>query len=74
MLLWDACSKYWELTGEHPPLFQIYRGWFMATHQSLFSPSEEWRQRLAEAARITTEEGRLGFFNLMLPLVMKSGV
>jgi hypothetical protein len=73
-LVWDACTKYWELTGEQPPLFQVYRGWFMATHQNVFNLSEEMQRKLAEASRGTTEDGRMGFFNLMLPSVMKSGV
>lgn len=74
VLIWDACTKYWELTTEQPPLFQIFRGWFMSTHQNLFSLPEDMQRKLAEASKLTTEGGRLGYFKLMLPTVMKSGV
>ena len=73
LLIFDACTKYWELSGEQPPLFQIFRGWFMAVREELFNIPAELRHRLGKA-KIATEEGRLSYFNLMLPLVMKSGV
>lgn len=74
LLIWDACTKYWELTGEQPPLFNIYRGWFMSTHQNLFNLPEDIQRKLAEASQLTNIGGRLDYFNMMLPVTMKSGV
>lgn len=37
----DACNKYSEITGELPPLFSIYRGWMMISHQDIFILSED---------------------------------
>ncbi len=70
----DACGKYTELTGEVPPLFGIYRGWMMITHQDIFTLSEDQQQKLKSAAQTFTAVGRAGYFNDMLPSVMKSGV
>jgi hypothetical protein len=70
--LLDACSQYYKLTGEFPPLFQIYQGWFMANHQTLFDLPEEQKRLLALATSVVPvlELGRMGYFNMMLPLVM----
>ena len=73
LFIFDACSKYWELSGENPPLVQIYRGWFMVTHAYLFKLTAEMSQQMSKA-KGATEGGRTSYFNLMLPLVMKSGV
>jgi len=72
LLLWEACTKYWQLTSEHPPLLAIFRGWFMATHSHLFDLPEEFRRIFAKAAGVT-EQGRAAYFKLMLPLMMQQG-
>ena len=68
-LIIDACSQYCKLTGEDPPLFQIYRGWFMANNQDLFT-SPVQTQVLNATASMIVGMGRVGYFNTMLPLVM----
>jgi hypothetical protein len=73
ILIYDVCTKYWELTGEQPPLFQIFRTWFMALRRDLFNMPPEMTAQLSRAAG-AIEGGRTSYFNLMLPLVMKSGV
>jgi hypothetical protein len=74
LMIYDACSKYYELTGEQPPLFQVYRAWFMVTHRELFSHvPAEWKIKLDSAAQYV-HEGRMSHFNTMLPLVMGSGI
>lgn len=73
-LILDACSKYIELSGEFPPLFQIFNGWMMITHQEIFTLPEDQQRRLREAAQTFTEIGKAAYFNDMLPLVMKSGI
>ena len=74
LLILDACTKYWELTGEHPPLFQIFRGWFMASNPELFNMPEGIKLHIAQVQKELTKEGRLGYFNRSLPMVMKGGV
>lgn len=73
LLIWDACTKYRELTAEQPPLFQVFRGWFMFTHQNWFNLPEDTQRKLADVPQFTAEGGRIEFFNLMLLMVMKSG-
>lgn len=73
-LILDACDKYAELTGELPPMFQIYRSWIMITHQEIFTLPEDQLRILKDATRTFTAAGRASYFNKMLPLVMKNGV
>ena len=70
----DACSKYSELTGELPPLFQIFNGWMMITHQDIFTFPVDQRAKLESAAKTFLPVGRAAYFNDMLPMVMSSGV
>ena len=70
----DACSKYSELTGELPPLFQIFNGWIMITHQDIFTFPVDQRAKLENAAKTFLPTGRAAYFNDMLPMVMSSGV
>ncbi|MGH8771983.1 MAG: hypothetical protein ACREV2_12510, partial [Burkholderiales bacterium] len=70
----DACYKYAELTGEFPPLFQIYSGWMMITHKEIFTLPDEQRRKLEAAAKTFTPTGKAAYFTDMLPMVMKSGV
>lgn len=70
----DACTKYAELTGEFPPLFQILNGWMMITHQNIFTFPDDQRAKLERAAKIFLPTGRTAYFNDMLLAVMKSGV
>jgi len=70
ILILDACSQYYKLTGEFPPLFLIYRGWFMANDPNLFNLPEEQKRLFATSVTPVLDLGRLGYFNMMLPLVM----
>ncbi len=69
----DACSKYAELTGEWPPLFQIFNGWMMLTHQEIFTLPKEHKDQLGSIASTFIPTGRAAYFNDMLPVVMKNG-
>jgi hypothetical protein len=73
ILIYDVCTKYWELTAEQPPLFQIFRTWFMVSRRDLFNITPDMLKQV-EKAKVAVEGGRSSYFNLMLPLVMKSGV
>lgn len=70
----DACSKYVELTGEYPPLFQIFNGWMMLTHQEIFTLPESQQKTLKDVAETFLPTGKITYFNEMLPMVMKSGM
>ena len=72
LLIFDACSKYVELSGEFPPLFQILNGWMMITHEEIFNLPDDQKKKLREAAKTFTAAGKVAYFNDMLPLVMKS--
>jgi len=70
----DACFKYAELTGELPPLFQIFNGWMMLTHLEFFMIPKELRGKLDDAAKTLVPTDRAAYFDDMLPSVMKSDV
>lgn len=70
----DACHKYAKLTGEMPPLFQIFNGWMMLTNQDIFVLPSEQHQKLQDAASTFLPTGRTAYYNDMLPMVMKGGV
>lgn len=65
----DACSQYRRLTGEFPPLFQIYQTWVMAKHPDMYILTEEVKRIIS--APSFPAMGRAGYFNTMLPLVMR---
>lgn len=69
----DACNTYTELTGELPPLFQIFRGWIMLSHPDYFNFPEDHQQKINKA-QLLLADGRASYFDLMLPLVMKKDV
>ena len=69
----DACKKYSELTGEIPPLFQIFNGWMMLTHQEIFELPDEHRAQLGNLADTFVQSGRAAYFNELLPMVMGTG-
>lgn len=70
----DACFKYTELTGELPPLFHIFRGWMMMTHQNIFTFPKEDRHQFERLATTFVPTGKAAYFNDMLSMVMKTGV
>ena len=67
-LIWDACSAYYNHTGEYTPLFRLYLGWYMANHPKIFKMSEEYVTLFAQKDII--QMGREVYFNTMLPLIM----
>ncbi len=70
LLMFDACLAYWKLTGEEPPLFKLYRYWYMANNQDFFILSEEYANLLARAAEMDiVKMGREVYFNTILPLL-----
>jgi hypothetical protein len=67
----EACSVYAKLSGEFPPLFELYLTWFIANHQRWFNFPEEGRRIISMGAPEIISLGRAGYFNLVLPRVSK---
>jgi hypothetical protein len=72
ILIVDACSKYTTLTGEDPPLFKLYRGWYMANHQNIFILPEEQKELLKLNAPFAINLGRAVYSKLVLPMLMST--
>jgi len=66
-LVLEACAVYAQLTGEFPPLFQVYQGWFIANHNDLFSFPEHQRQAIQLGAPEIVTMGRSEYFKMSLP-------
>ncbi|MFZ5452825.1 MAG: hypothetical protein ACOZF2_13295 [Thermodesulfobacteriota bacterium] len=69
----EACGTYHKLTGEFPPLFKLFQIWYIATHQNMFNFPDD-RARTIESARIDVLSlEREGYFNTLLPILMRFG-
>jgi hypothetical protein len=71
LMIWDAVSGYFGITGEWTPLFQVFNGWFIATKENLLKA--EWKAAYAVPAGAARSVGRTKFFEMMLPVAMRSG-
>lgn len=69
MLVLEACSAYYKLSGEFPPLFKLFQSWFIANHQDLFNFPDEQAKVIAMAGQNVIKLGREGYFNKLLPLL-----
>lgn len=70
-LILEACSVYSRLTGEDPVLFRVYRMWYIAHNSKMFKFSEQEQSVILNAKQDITGLGRVGYFNLILPFVMR---
>ena len=67
----EACWTYYRLSGEFPPLFKLYQGWYIANHQNIFNFPDD-QARIIESAKIDVINlGREGYFNAMLANLMR---
>ena len=71
LLLIDACAQYKKLAGEEPPLFVIFRVWFIANYPDVFIFTDEFKKALKDHIPSMLQTGRAGFFSTILPIVMK---
>jgi hypothetical protein len=74
MLIIDACNQYEKLTGERPPLFGVYKGWFMAAQPEFYKFPEEFSRAVRANAPEILRMGRAAYFSMALPQLMKLGV
>jgi hypothetical protein len=70
-LLLEAISYYYELTGKDPPLFRLFRGWYVGHHLSFFELPAEQKQAMAKATEAAKRIGKIRYFEMMLPEVMR---
>lgn len=70
-LILEACSTYYKLSGEFPPLFKLFRGWYIANHQDLFIFPEDQAAIISSAKIDVIGLGREGYFNTFLPILMR---
>lgn len=71
LFFFEACSAYAKLTGEFPPLFRIYQGWFIANHSNFFNFPQEQQRIISMSASEIVQMGREQYFNMAFPLAMK---
>lgn len=62
----DACDQYYRLTGEAPPVFKLFRGWFIANHPDFFDFSAHGGAQLQKPAEQIVAMGRGTFFKTFL--------
>ena len=74
MLILDACTQYYKLTGEDPPLFKQLRAWYVVNNQELFNFSEEEKGRIESFGKDAIGLGRERFFSLTIPQIMKISI
>lgn len=73
LLVYDACTKYAQLTGEQPPLFQLFRAWYMCHNTEMLMLPDATKKLIAKHRNLISG-GKSSFFNTMLPQVMELGV
>jgi len=72
-LIFEGISFYWKLTSEDTPLFKLFRGWYVGHHESLFKLPAEQKQLIAKATEMAKSIGKIRYFELMLPVLMRQG-
>ena len=70
-LILEACSTYFKITGDDPVLFKIYRMWYIANHPKMFKYSADEQSVISRAKQDMIGLGREGYFNLILPELMR---
>jgi hypothetical protein len=70
LFLLDASTHYYQLTSESPPLFKVYRAWFIANNPDFFNFAEADASRIHRSAPEIAAMGRGAFLQEMLPLAV----
>jgi len=71
MLILEACTTYFKLSGEFPPLFKLIQAWIIANNPDLYTFPEEIGKIMLEGSRDAVSLGREGYFNTYLPLISR---
>jgi hypothetical protein len=72
VMILDACLQYTMLAGEEPPLFAIYRWWFVANHRDLVNLAEGEGLPSIVNFPALIQMGRASYFDVVLPPAMRS--
>jgi hypothetical protein len=70
-LLLEACSVYYALSAEFPPLFKLFQLWFVANHPTWFKFPQEEERLLSINRNEIVEAGRERYFQMALPFLSK---
>jgi len=70
-LIIEACSVYYKLTGEFPPLFKLYQIWFIVNRQELFNFPEELEQVISMRRQDIIRLGKEAYLNTFLPIIFR---
>ena len=62
-LIYDACMKYEQLTGEFVPYFRIFGGWFVSGHLDVFNSEPKFSEFIKIRQRFVSKSD---FFSAML--------
>jgi hypothetical protein len=72
LLIYDACSKYQELTGNLIPIFYLFQAWFLVNNSSFFlGLPPEITNQMDEIKRTRSLEDRRSYYETMFPIVKK---
>jgi len=69
-LIMEACSVYSALTGEMPPLFKVYKVWYISHNTSLYEFTEDVKTEMFKLLPRILLMNREEFFNEMLPIAL----
>jgi len=72
ILLFDACSHYYTLTGETVPVFRLFEGWFMLHNTEAFNLPPEMDKAVKSVGPELTSLTRAQYFQQILPSIMGS--
>jgi hypothetical protein len=71
--IFEAVSYYYKLTGEDPPLFNLFRGWYVSHHESMFKLPAEQKELMVKGAEAAKSVGKIRYFEMILPVIMRQG-
>jgi len=67
LLLLDACDKYRQISNEFPPLFKLFRSWYMLKHPDLCPVSGELAAQISKLSLEFAASTKQQYFIDMLP-------
>lgn len=70
-VLWEACLKYSELSGEQTPIMQAMNGWFQARHPDLFKYDDWRRDHLLRAHQLVKTLSKEQYYQEFMKLKLR---
>lgn len=69
LFIYDACCTYHVLSNELPPLFKVFKSWYMLKNKEIFLFTDEVKRVLLNIGELE-QESKESFFRECLPLAM----